>query len=254
MYNIGVPTALGQIKLRHDLLAPVLNEKQYRIYLASEAKALGWGGVSKVAQATSASRNTISSGLDEVIKPPFQKSVKEVTKGKKVRQRRRGRRLPVAEDLRQRQRGGGRKRTTDIDATLKIDLDALLEPFAAGDPCSPLRWTCKSISALTIELLNMGHSTSTRMVHELLVEMRYTMQSNRKTKESGSHPDRNDQFIFINEKVMLFQEAGEPVISVDTKKKELVGEFSNKGSTWRPQGCPEEVNTHDFLDPDKGRA
>ena len=180
--------------------------------------------------------------------------MKEVTKGKKVRQRRRGRRLPVAEDLRQRQRGGGRKRTTDIDATLKIDLDALLEPFAAGDPCSPLRWTCKSISALTIELLNMGHSTSTRMVHELLVEMRYTMQSNRKTKESGSHPDRNDQFIFINEKVMLFQEAGEPVISVDTKKKELVGEFSNKGSTWRPQGCPEEVNTHDFLDPDKGRA
>ena len=100
----------------------------------------------------------------------------------------------------------------------------------------------------------MGHKTSTRMVHELLVEMRYTMQSNRKCKESGSHPDRNDQFIFINEKVKLFQEAGEPVISVDTKKKELVGEFANKGSTWRPEGCPEKVNTHDFLDPDKGRA
>lgn len=249
-----MPTTLNQIKLRHDLLAPVLNEKQYRIYLASEAKALGWGGVSKVAHATSASRNTISSGMDELAKPLFKKSVKKATKGKRTRQRRRGRRLPVAEVLRQRQRGGGRKRTTDIDATLKTDLDALLEPFAAGDPCSPLRWTCKSISALTTELVNMGHSTSTRMVHELLVEMRYTMQSNRKTKESGSHPDRNDQFIFINEKVMLFQEAGEPVISVDTKKKELVGEFSNKGSTWRPQGCPEKVNTHDFLDPDKGRA
>lgn len=136
MYNIGMPTTLNQIKLRHELLAPVLNEKQYRIYLASEAKALGWGGVSKVAQATSASRNTISSGMDELTKPLFQKSVKGVTEGKKVRQRRRGRRLPVAEALRQRQRGGGRKRTTDIDATLKTDLDALLEPFAAGDPCS----------------------------------------------------------------------------------------------------------------------
>ena len=254
MYYIGMPTTLNQIKLRHDLLAPMLNEKQYRIYLASEAKALGWGGVTKVTQATRASRNTISSGMEELAKPLSQESVKDVTKGKRVRQRRRGRRLPVAEALRQRQRRGGRKRTTDVDATLKTDLDALLEPFAAGDPCSPLRWTCKSISALTTELLNMGHRTSTRMVHELLVEMRYTMQANRKTKESGSHPDRNDQFIFINEKVMLFQEAGQPVISVDTKKKELVGEFSNKGSTWRPQGCPEEVNTHDFLDPDKGRA
>jgi hypothetical protein len=247
-------TTLDQIKIRHDLLFPVLDEKQYRIYLASEAKALGWGGVSKVSLATSASRNTISSGLDELAKPPTPNPVENVTEGKKARHRTRGRRLPVAVDVRQRQCGGGRKRTTDIDPTLKTDLDSLLEPFAAGDPCSPLRWTCKSISALTTELINMGHKTSTRMVHELLLEMRYTMQSNRKTKESGSHPDRNDQFLFINEKAKLFQEAGEPVISVDTKKKELVGEFSNKGSTWRPQGCPEKVNTHDFLDPDKGRA
>lgn len=236
------------------MLSPVLDEKQYRIYLASEARALGWGGVSKVALATSASRNTISSGFGELAKQPVPKPVEDVEEGKKTRHRTRGRRLPVALDVRQRQCGGGRKRTTDIDLTLKIDLDALLEPFVAGDPCSPLRWTCKSISALTTELINMGHKTSTRMVHELLLEMRYTMQSNRKTKESGSHPDRNDQFNFINEKVKLFQEAGEPVISVDTKKKELVGEFSNKGSTWRPQGCPEKVNTHDFLDPDKGRA
>ena len=247
-------TTLDQIKIRHDLLSPVLGEKQYRIYLASEAKALGRGGVSKVSLATSASRNTIAAGLDELAKPPVPKPVENVAEVKKSRQRTRGRRLPVDEDLRQRQSGGGRKRTTDIDPTLKTDLDSLLEPFAAGDPCSPLRWTCKSISALTTELINMGHKTSTRMVHELLIEMRYTMQSNRKTKESGSHPDRNDQFIFINEKVKLYQAAGDPVISVDTKKKELVGEFSNKGSTWRPQGCPEKVNTHDFLDPDKGRA
>jgi hypothetical protein len=247
-------TTLDQIKIRHAVLSPVLDEKQYRIYLASEAKALGWGGVSKVALATNASRNTISSGLDELARPPAPKPAEDVAEGKKVRHVTRGRRLPVADDVRQRQLGGGRKRTTDIDTTLKTDLDALLEPFAAGDPCSPLRWTCKSISALTTELVNMGHKTSTRMVHELLVEMHYTMQSNRKCKESGSHPDRNDQFLFINDKVKLFQEAGEPVISVDTKKKEIVGDFANKGSTWRPEGCPEKVNTHDFPDPDKGRA
>lgn len=247
-------TILDQIKIRHDLLSPILNEKQYRMYLATEARALGWGGVSKVALATSASRNTISSGLDDLIKQSDKAHVKDVADGKKTRRRTRGRRLPIAEEVRQRQSGGGRKRTTDIDSTLMSDLDALLEPFAAGDPCSALRWTCKSISALTEELITMGHKTSSRMVHELLLEMRYTMQSNRKTKESGSHPDRNDQFIFINEMVKRFQEVGAPVISVDTKKKELVGEFSNKGSTWRPQGCPEKVNTHDFLDPEKGRA
>lgn len=254
VYYAIMSTSLEQTKIRHDLLVSVLSEKQYRLYLAAEAKALGWGGVSQVAKATGTSRNTISSGLNELLQPPLPKPAKDVTEGKKTRRRTRGRRLRVAEDRRQRQIGGGRKRTSDLDPTLKSDLDALIEPFAAGDPCSPLRWTCKSISALTAELLNKGHKTSTRMVHELLLEMRYTMQGNRKTKESGSHPDRNDQFIFINDNVKLFQEAGEPVISVDAKKKELVGEFFNKGSTWRPQGCPEEVNTYDFLDPDKGRA
>jgi hypothetical protein len=245
---------IEQIKIRHDLLVPILDEKQYRLYLAAEAKALGWGGVSLVAKVTNASRNTISTGIEELIQPPVPNPVEDVVEEKKTRRRTRGRRLPVSDDVRQRRCGGGRKRTTDIDPTLKSDLDALIEPFAAGDPCSPLRWTCKSISALTSELINKGHKTSTRMVHELLVEMRYTMQANRKTKESGSqHPDRNDQFLFINEKVKRFQEVGEPVISVDTKKKEIVGEFSNKGSTWRPEGCPQEVNMHDFLDPDKGR-
>jgi hypothetical protein len=246
---------LEKIKIRHDLLVAVLDEKQYRLYLAAEAKAVGWGGVSQVAKATNASRNTISAGLDELLQPPVPTPVEVLVEGKKTRLRTRGRRLPVAEDARQRRHGGGRKRTTDTDPTLKSDLDALIEPFAAGDPCSPLRWTCKSISTLTAELINNGHKTSTRMVHELLIEMRYTMQANRKTKESGSqHPDRNDQFLFINDKVKLLQEADEPVISVDTKKKEIVGEFSNKGSTWRPEGCPERVNMHDFLDPDKGRA
>jgi len=247
--------ALEQIKIRHDLLAPVLDERHYRLYLAAEAKAVGWGGVSLVAKATGVSRNTISSGLDELIQAPVPKPVEVLPEGKKARLRTRGRRLPIAEDARQRRHGGGRKRTTDTDLTLKSDLDALIEPFAAGDPSSPLRWTCKSVSTLAEELINKGHKTSTRMVHELLVEMRYTMQANRKTKESGSqHVDRNDQFLFINDRVKLSQEANEPVISVDTKKKEIVGEFANKGSTWRPEGCPEEVNMHDFIDPEKGRA
>ena len=245
-----------QIKIRHDLLVPILDERQYRLYLAAEAKALGRGGVSQVAKMTGASRNTISTGIEELlVQPPDPEPVAAIVEGKKTRRRTRGRRLPVADDVRQRRCGGGRKRTSDIDPTLITDLNALIEPFSAGDPCSPLRWTCKSISTLTAELINKGHKTSTRMVHELLIEMRYTMQANRKTKESGSqHPDRNDQFLFINDKVKHFQEADEPVISVDTKKKEIVGEFSNKGSTWRPEGCPEEVNMHDFLDPDKGRA
>lgn len=246
------------IKTRHDLLVGELGEKQYRLYLAAEAKSLGWGGTSKVADATGAARNTIAAGLKELKQKSSEQQipqpVEEVKQEKKVRQRRRGGRQPVAQDKRIRKTGGGRKRTTDLDATLKSDLNALLEPFEAGDPCSPLRWTCKSIAALTQELINKGHKTSTRMVHELLCEMRYTMQGNRKCKESGSHPDRNDQFLFINEKVKAFQAENAPVISVDTKKKELVGLFANKGSNWRPQGCPEEVSTHDFMDPEKGRA
>ena len=240
--------------MRYDLLNSVLGEKQRRLYLAVEAKALGRGGVSQVSRATGTSRNTIAVGLSELDQPPAPKDIPAVAEGKKQRRRTRGGRLPVAEDNRHRKTGGGRKRTTSLDPTLQSDLDALLEPFAAGDPCSPLQWTCKSVGALTEELIKQGHQTSTRMVHELLVEMRYTMQGNRKTKESGSHPDRNEQFLFINEKAKQFQALGEPVISVDTKKKELVGLFANKGSTWRPEGCPIEVNTYDFLDPNKGRA
>ena len=214
--------------MRHDLLLPVLSEKQYRLYLAAEVKAFGWGGASKVAQVTNSSRNTISSGLKELEGPPIHNPVEDKTNDKKVRRKTRGRRLPVDEAVRQRRSGGGRKRTADVDPTLKTDLDALLEPFAAGDPCSPLRWTCKSISALTTELICIGHKTSTRMVHELLLEMRYTMQANRKTKESGSHPDRNDQFIFINEKVKAFQKAGERLFPLTPRRKSLWVNFQTK--------------------------
>ena len=238
--------------------------------LAGEAKAIGRGGIAAVARATGASRTTIRAGLAELedigrpaaqepTPPTLSDSSPEqkgtaATKEKKKRQRLRGGRLPISEPLRQRKAGGGRKRTTDLDPTLKADLESLLEPFEAGDPCSPLRWTCKTVSTLTDELKRMSHVTSTRMVHELLVELNYTMQGNKKTKDSGSHPDRNAQFEFISAKAKEFQALDAPVISVDTKKKELVGEFSNKGSTWRPMGCPELVNTHDFMDPEKGRA
>lgn len=251
MYSIVMA---NEITVRHSLLASVLGEKEYRLYLAAEAHALGWGGISEVAAATGAARGTISSGLLELRKPPTPEPIKSDATEKKERKRVRGRRVPLADGKRVRRIGGGRKATTTFDTTLKSDLEMLIEPFAAGCPCSPLRWTCKSVVALTGELVKLGHKTSTRMVHELLIEMRYTMQGNRKCRESGSHQHRNEQFLYINEKATNFQSSGDPVISVDTKKKEIVGQFANKGSTWRPEGCPEEVNTHDFMDPDKGRA
>ena len=262
-----------QIKARFENLKSSLLEKQRRLLLAGEAMAIGRGGIAVVARATGASRTTIRAGLAELkgmrspiakeppLLPPPPDSAPDSTataapkpKEKQKRQRLRGGRTPISEALRQRTAGGGRKRTADLDPTLKSDLESLLEPFEAGDPCSPLRWTCKTVSTLTDELKRMKHATSTRMVHELLVELKYTMQSNKKSKESGSHPDRNAQFEFINTKAREFQAQGAPVISVDTTKKELVGEFANKGSAWRPMGCPELVNTHDFMDPDKGRA
>jgi hypothetical protein len=239
----------------------ILNEQQRRLFLAAEARAIGLGGISQVAKATGVSRTTITAGLAEMDAPPESAKsntetaiLQKPTSGKGSRPRTRGGRKPIPGDRRQRQPGGGRKRATTLDPALLPALEALLEPFEAGDPCSPLRWTCKSVSTLTEQLIKQGHKTSTRMVHELLVELRYTMQGNRKTKESGAHEDRDQQFRFINDKAKEFQAEGQPVISVDTKKKELVGLFANKGSTWRPQGCPEEVNVHDFIDPGKGRA
>src|SRR3990172_423296 len=147
-YHVAMLTNMEQIKIRHDLLASVLDEKQYRLYLAAEAQAIGRGGMSQVAKATGASRNTISSGLSNLLKPSPPKPVEATKEEKKTRRRTRGQRFPVAEERRQRQVGGGRKRTTDIDPTLKPDLDALIEAFAAGDPRSPLRSTCKRISNL----------------------------------------------------------------------------------------------------------
>jgi hypothetical protein len=150
--------------------------------------------------------------------------------------------------------GAGRKLLTDKDPTLMSHLDALVEPTTRGDPESPLRWTCKSVRKLADELRAMGHEISRQKVGELLHEMGYSLQGTRKAREGAAHPDRNAQFEYINAQARKFQRAGEPVISVDTKKKELVGDFANKGKEWRPAGEPERVRVHDFIDKQLGKA
>jgi transposase len=220
------------IKQRYALISPFLDERQRRLYLAAEAKVIGYGGVSTVSRMTGVSRGVISAGYEEY----DQAKEKELSPG------------------RIRKEGGGRKRTVVTDVTLKMDLETLIEPVTRGDPESPLRWTCKSVRNLSDELNRMGHKTSHRMVAELLHEMDYSLQANRKTLEGESHPDRNAQFEFINRKVKDLQIMEQPVISVDTKKKELVGDFKNAGKELRPKGHPEKVRVHDFKIPELGRV
>lgn len=220
------------IKERYVLISPYLDERQRRLYLAAEAKVIGRGGISIVSRMTGVSRAAISAGYEEY----------EEVKDKK---------LPLG---RVRREGGGRKKRVETDVTLKSDLEALIDPVTRGDPESPLRWTCKSVRNLSDELNRTGHKTSHRMVAELLHEMGYSLQANRKTLEGESHPDRNAQFEFINQKAKEFQSIGQPVISVDTKKKELVGNFKNSGKELRPKGDPEEVLVHDFKIPELGRV
>lgn len=208
-----------------------LNERQRRLLLAAEARDIGWGGIAQVHRATGISRRAISRGLRELKQP--------------------GRPLPPG---RVRRPGGGRKRTVTKDLTLRTDLTALVEPSSRGDPESLLRWTCKSLRNLTRELRAQGHTVSTWLVAELLAELGYSLQGNQKTKEGGRHPDRNAQFEHINAQGLAQQRAGQPVISVDTKKKELVGEFKNAGKEWLPQGHPTRVRVHDFLIPENGKA
>lgn len=220
------------IKQRYALISPFLDERQRRLYLAAEAKVIGYGGISTVSRMTGVSRSAISAGYED----------HDLAKEKK---------LSLG---RIRKEGGGRKRTVATDVTLKTDLEALIEPATRGDPESPLRWTCKSVRNLSDELNRMGHKTSHRMVAELLHEMEYSLQANRKTLEGESHSDRNAQFEFINQRVKELQSMRQPVISVDTKKKELVGDFKNGGKELRPKGDPEKVRVHDFKIPELGRV
>ena len=211
-------------------LRDVLDERSRRLVAAAEALMIGRGGISAVSQATGVARQVLRRGMAELeetaIHPPG----------------------------RIRRAGGGRRKTVAKDPALLGDLERLVEPVTRGDPESPLRWTCKSIRRLAAELQQMGHQTSHRMVAEMLHELGYSLQANRKTKEGTHHPDRNAQFAYLNRKVQRRLAAAEPVISVDTKKKELVGDFKNSGRELRPQGDPEKVRAHDFLIPELGRA
>ena len=218
------------IKRRFALLAGHLDERTRRLLAASEAMAIGRGGASVVARATGVSRRVIGEGI------------KELTDG------------PTAGAVRIRRPGGGRKRTVDTDPTLREDLERLVEPVTRGDPESPLRWTCKSVRKLAEELRGIGHSVSHQLVAELLHELAYSLQANRKVLEGSQHPDRDAQFAYLNDQVQRQVAAGQPAISVDAKKKELVGPFKNGGRELRPKGQPEPVRVHDFVDKELGRA
>lgn len=210
-----------------------MQERGRRQWAAAEARELGWGGVSSVARATGLSRTTITAGLRELDLPAAQRS---------------------AEGRRVRRPGGGRKTLTETDAGLLAALEALIEPTTRGDPESPLRWTCKSTRRLADELTRQHHPIGANTVATLLHQAGYSLQANRKTREGASHPDRNAQFEHINAQVRRFQNRDQPAISVDTKKKELIGDFKNAGRKWRQSGDPEEVRVHDFLDKKLGKA
>ncbi|MFZ0699640.1 MAG: ISAzo13 family transposase [Thermoplasmata archaeon] len=221
---------LAALRAKYDSLAPELTERSRRFWAATEALSLGHGGIGLVARATGLSRSTISRGLQEV---------------------RSGERL---EPGRIRRPGGGRTPTARKDPKLVRDLEALVEPTTAGRPQSPVRWTSRSTRRLARELQALGHNASSHLVADLLHAAGYSLQGNQKTKEGTRHPDRDAQFRYLNAEVVRHQRRHQPVISVDTKKKELVGDFKNGGREWRPQDQPEPVRVHDFLLPQKGKA
>ena len=218
------------IKERYARLTAVLDERSRRLLVAAESQVIGRSGITAVSKATGVSRRVIRQGMAELTNPSV---------------------LPSG---RVRRPGGGRKKAIDRDPALKQDLEELLESTTRGDPEAPLRWTCKSVRNLSAELKQRGHSVSHQVVADLLHELGYSLQANRKTKEGTSHPDRNAQFEHLNAQVKRYLAAKDPVISVDTKKKELVGDFKNGGRELRPQGDPEKVRVHDFIDKELGRA
>lgn len=223
------------IEQRFSLLSDALDERMRRLVAAAEAEVVGYGGVSVVARATGVSRRAIAVGMAELKDP----GLRSAASGHPPRIRR---------------TGGGRKKATEQDLTLMADLEKLIEPVTRGDPESPLRWTCKSLRKLADELAENGHAVSHRLVGELLEELGYSLQANRKTQEGSAHPDRNAQFEFINRRTQEELALGHPVISVDTKKKELVGNFKNSGREYRPKGDPQDVRVYDFIIPELGRA
>jgi hypothetical protein len=224
--------SIQRLREKYQILAKILDEHGRRVWAAAEARYLPYGGVSLVAKATDMSRTTIHAGMKEIDKgewaPP---SIVRTRKG-----------------------GGGRKPLTHHTPDVVDALDELVEPTTRGDPESPLRWTCKSTRRLAGELQRQGYRIGDRKVADLLHGMRYSLQANSKTIEGKQHPDRNAQFEYINSQTKAFLRRGQPVISVDAKKKELVGNFKNGGREWQPKGEPEETSAHDFEDKELGKA
>jgi DDE family transposase len=225
--------AIEGVRRKFQALTMVMDERMRRQWAAAEALELAWGGVSCVANATGISRTTILAGIREL---RLQESAQLLPSP--------GIRRP----------GGGRKLVLETDPGLWAALDALVDPLTRGHPETPLRWTCKSTRKLAAELSRQGHSVSDRTVARLLDDAGYSLQANRKTREGNSHPDRNAQFEHISQQVQRVQKRGQPVVSVDTKKKELVGDFKNPGQEWRPEGAPQKVRVHDFKDKELGKA
>ena len=224
---------IGRIQTKYRSLEPEMDERLRRQWAAAEARDVGWGGITAVAQATGLSRTTITAGLRELALPEQER---------------------VLAVHRVRRPGGGRKPVTETDPGLLAALEALIEPTTRGDPESPLRWTCKSTRHLAEELTRQNHPVGERTVARLLRAADYSLQANRKTREGASHPDRNAQFEYINASVQRFLNRGQPAISVDAKKKEKVGDFKNGGEEWFPKGAPEEVRVYDYLIKSLGKA
>jgi hypothetical protein len=222
-----------RIRIAYQSLLPELDERMRRQWAAAEAKGLGWGGVTAVSQATGLSRVTITAGLAE-LDLPVEQRLFEATRIRRV--------------------GGGRQPLTESDPQLLAALESLIEPVTRGDPQSPLRWTCKSTRRLAEELSRQGHPVGRGTVATLLHAVGYSLQANRKTREGDWHPDRDAQFRYIDRLVRTRLHREQPAVSVDTKKKELVGDFKNAGREWRPQGQPEPVRVHDFQDKALGKV
>ena len=227
--------ATAKIRERFIKLRSNLSERARRLFVANEAVSFGYGGIVAAFRATGMAPSAISRGIAEM------RAIEDGT-------------VPPVPDGRSRRSGGGRKKATEKDPTLLTDLKALVESTTRGDPESPLLWTARSQRNIVNALAKLGHETSMKMISRLLKELGYSLQANRKRIEGAQHPDRNAQFEHINETIRRQLEANEPVISVDTKKKELVGSFKNGGRELRPQGDPEDVNVYDFIDEEKGKV
>jgi hypothetical protein len=219
----------SSIRDRFSAVSRSLNERGRRLFAAAEARTAGYGGISATARATGVARSTIGRGLKDIAKPEKLAGVI-------------------------RRPGSGRRALTRTDATLLEDLRQLLEPATMGDPMRPLLWVSKSRAKLAAALCAMGHQISASSIPKLLRELEYRRQVNRKTLDGSNHPDRDAQFEYINAAVIKTQSAGQPVISIDSKKKELIGHYKNSGSDYRPEGCPDKVDVHDFVEKDLGKA